>query len=91
MCQSHKKKANQNYNEATTRSKGLLQVMHTYIGGTFLTTCISGGWYFIKFTDDFSRYTYVYFSKDRTEALHYFKVFKGEVENQVDKRVFQRW
>lgn len=62
--------------------------IHILIGGTFLTTCISGGWYFIKFTDDFSRYTYVYFSKDTTEALHYFKVFKGEVENQVDKRVF---
>ena len=37
---------------------------------------------FITFTDDYSRYGYIYPIKERTEALDKFKIFKAEVENQ---------
>ena len=37
---------------------------------------------FITFTDDYSRYGYIYPIKKRTEALDKFKKFKAEVENQ---------
>jgi hypothetical protein len=37
---------------------------------------------FITFTDDYSRYGYIYPIKERSEALDKFKVFKAEVENQ---------
>jgi len=36
---------------------------------------------FITFTDDFSRYGYIYPIKHRSEALEKFKIFKAEVEN----------
>ena len=36
---------------------------------------------FITFTDDYSRYGYIYPIKERTEALDKFKIFKAEVEN----------
>ena len=42
---------------------------------------------FITFTDDHSRYGYIYPIKERSEALDKFKIFKAEVENQHDKRI----
>jgi len=42
---------------------------------------------FITFTDDFSRYGYIYPIKDRSEALDKFKIFKAEVENQHYLRI----
>ena len=42
---------------------------------------------FITFTDDFSRYGYIYPIKERAEALDKFKIFKAEVENQSNKRI----
>jgi hypothetical protein len=42
---------------------------------------------FITFTDDYSRYGYIYPIKERFEALDKFKIFKEEVENRHDKRI----
>jgi hypothetical protein len=42
---------------------------------------------FITFTDDYSCYGYIYPIKERSEALDKFKIFKAEVENQLDKRI----
>ncbi|KAK8656818.1 hypothetical protein V6N13_098753 [Hibiscus sabdariffa] len=42
-----------------------------------------GGYqYFITFTDDFSRYGYIYLMHHKSEALEKFKEFKNEVQNQ---------
>ena len=42
---------------------------------------------FITFTDDFSRYGYIYPIKHGSEALEKFKIFKAEVENQHDLKI----
>ena len=42
---------------------------------------------FISFTDDFSRYGYIYPIKERSEALDKFKIFKAEVENQHNLKI----
>ena len=42
---------------------------------------------FITFTDDYSRYGYIYPIKERSEALDKFKIFKAEVENQHDRKI----
>ena len=42
---------------------------------------------FIIFTDDYSRYGYIYPIKERYEALDKFKIFKAEVENQHDLKI----
>ena len=42
---------------------------------------------FITFTDDYSRFGYIYPIKERTEALDKFKIFKVEVENQYDLKI----
>ena len=46
-----------------------------------------GANYFITFTDDFSRYGYVYLIKHKHEAFEMFKVFQSEVENQLGKTI----
>jgi hypothetical protein len=48
---------------------------------------IEGGQrYFMTMIDDASRYCYVYLLKTKDDALNYFKTYKAEVENQLEKR-----
>jgi hypothetical protein len=42
---------------------------------------------FITFTDDFSRYGYIYPIKERSKVLDKFKIFKAKVENQHDIKI----
>ena len=42
-----------------------------------------GFYYFITFTDDFSRYRYVYLLKNKSESFDKFKEYKAEVEKQI--------
>ena len=45
-----------------------------------------GGYeYFITFTNDYSRYGYVYLMKRKSETFEKFKKFRAEVENQLGK------
>nr|GEU70735.1 hypothetical protein [Tanacetum cinerariifolium] len=46
-----------------------------------------GASYFITFVDDYSRYGYVYLLKHKHEVFEKFKVFKNEVENQLQKTI----
>ena len=43
--------------------------------------------YFILFIDDFSRMTWVYFLKEKSEVFGVFKKFKALAENQSGKRI----
>ena len=68
--------------KGANRSTGPLQIIHTDICGPFPIMFIDGFDSFITFTDDYSRYGYIYPIKERSEALDKFKIFKTEVENQ---------
>ena len=41
----------------------------------------------MTFIDDCTRFCYVYLLKLKDEALHYFKIYKAEVENQLERKV----
>ena len=41
----------------------------------------------MAFIDDCTRFCYVYLLKTKDEALHYFKVYKAKVENQLEKKI----
>ena len=43
--------------------------------------------YFITFIYDCTRYSYVYFLRNKNEALEVFKHYKNEVENQLSKNI----
>ncbi|CAL2240845.1 unnamed protein product [Prunus armeniaca] len=73
--------------KGATRSEKLLEIIHTDICGPFPTQTHDGFKYFITFTDDFSRYGYVYLISEKSKALDMFKVYKAEVENQLDSKI----
>jgi hypothetical protein len=43
--------------------------------------------YFITFINDSTRFWYVHLLKSKDEALHYFKTYKAEVENQFERKI----
>ncbi|GJW37831.1 retrotransposon protein, putative, ty1-copia subclass [Tanacetum coccineum] len=65
----------------------LLGIIHTNMCGPLRHVSRQGASYFITFTDDYSRYGYVYLLKHKHEVFKTFKVFKNEVENQLGKRI----
>jgi hypothetical protein len=70
-----------------THSSGVLEIIHTDICGPFNVKSIDGFNLFITFTDDFSRYGYIYPIREWSEALDKFKIFKAEVENQHNVKI----
>ncbi|GKA71049.1 retrotransposon protein, putative, ty1-copia subclass [Tanacetum coccineum] len=69
------------------RAKDLLGIIHTDVCGPLRHVSRQGASYFITFTDDYSRYGYVYLLKHKHEVFETFKVFKNEVENQLGKTI----
>jgi transposase InsO family protein len=43
--------------------------------------------YFMTMIDDASRYCYVHLMKTKDETLNYFKTYKVDVENQLEKKI----
>ncbi|GKE67491.1 retrotransposon protein, putative, ty1-copia subclass [Tanacetum coccineum] len=72
------KMARKPYSHQVERAKDLLGLLHTDVCGPFRTVSIQGASYFITFTDDFSRYGYVYLLKHKHEVFETFKVFQKE-------------
>jgi transposase InsO family protein len=49
---------------------------------------IEGGQrYFMTMIDDASRYFYVYLLKTKNKTLNFFKIYKDEVENELEKKI----
>jgi hypothetical protein len=65
----------------------VLEIIHTDICGPFPIRIVDRFNSFITFTDDYSRYGYIYHIKERSKALDKFKQFKDEVENQHDLKI----
>nr|GEW05950.1 zinc finger, CCHC-type [Tanacetum cinerariifolium] len=73
------------YSHQVKMAKDLLRLIHTDVCGLFKIVSIQRASYFVTFTDDFSRYGYVYLLKHKHEMFETFKVFQKEVENQRGK------
>ena len=69
------------------RASDLLGLIHTDVCGPMNTEARGGYSYFITFTDDLSRYGYVYLMKHKSEAFEKFKEFQNEVQNQLGKTI----
>nr|GEX19121.1 putative zinc finger, CCHC-type [Tanacetum cinerariifolium] len=75
------------YTHQVERAKDLLGLIHTDVCGPFKIMSRQGASYFVTFTDDFSRYGYVYLLKHKHEVFKNFKVFQKEVENRLGKTI----
>ena len=60
--------------------------MNTDIRGPFPITSWNGH-RFITFTDDYSRYGYLYLIHEKSQSLKMFKIYKTEVENQPNRKI----
>ena len=69
------------------RATDLLGLIHTDVCGPLRHVSKRGASYFITFTDDYSRYGYVYLLKHKHEVFETFKVFINEVELQLGKKI----
>ena len=75
------------FNKQSEKASDLLGLIHTNVCGPLSTTARGGFSYFVIFTDDFSRYGYVYLMKYKSETFERFKEFKNEVQNQLGKSI----
>ena len=69
------------------RANDLLSLIYSDVCGPLSSNARGGFQYFITFTDDFSRYGYVYLMKHKSESFEMFKIFKNEVQNQLGKSI----
>nr|GEV14163.1 hypothetical protein [Tanacetum cinerariifolium] len=85
-CMS-RKMARKPYTHQVERTKDLLGLIYTDVCGPFKIMSRQEASCFVTFTDDFSRYGYVYLLKHKHEVFETFKVFQKEVENQLGKTI----
>ena len=65
----------------------LLEIIHTDVCGPMIIEARGGYHYFITFTDDLSRYGYIYLMKHKSKTFKKFREFQSEVENHHNKKI----
>nr|GEX30777.1 hypothetical protein [Tanacetum cinerariifolium] len=75
------------FNNNVERATDLLGLIHKDVCGPLRHVSKKGASYFLTFTDDFSRYGYVYLLKLQHEVFENFKVFNSKVELQLGKMI----
>ncbi|GJT22123.1 putative ribonuclease H-like domain-containing protein [Tanacetum coccineum] len=66
---------------STTRC---LELLHMDLFGPSAVRSYGGNRYTLVIVDDYSRYTWTRFLKDKTEAFDQFKIFSRKIQNQLD-------
>ena len=69
------------------RAKGILELVNSDVFGLVSMPSLGGSVYYVSFIDDFSRNTWIYFLRNKSEVFERFKEFKALVENQTEKRI----
>ena len=75
------------FSETMERATDLLEIIHTDVCGPMSVKAHGKYRYFLNFTDDLSRYGYIYLMKHKSETFEKFKEFQSEVENHRDKKI----
>ena len=68
-------------------NKGLLNVVHLDVSGSAQTTTFEGRRYYVTFIDDFSRYTWIFPMRMKSEVFTHFQKFKSEVKKTIGRHV----
>ena len=69
------------------QAKGILELIYSDVCGPIPVQARSGSFYFITFTNDFSRFGWVYLMRYKSEVFEKFREFKNEVEKQSGKSI----
>ncbi|CAE5962242.1 unnamed protein product [Arabidopsis arenosa] len=73
------------FDYSTSRCSFPLERVHSDLMGPTRTPSYSGYHYMLLFVDDFSRYTWVYFVKEKSEVFSKFLEFKVTVEGELER------
>ncbi|KAJ4721450.1 Retrovirus-related Pol polyprotein from transposon TNT 1-94 [Melia azedarach] len=73
--------------KAIHRTKGTLDYIHSDCWGPSRVESLGGHRYFVSMIDDFSRMTWVFIMKHKSEAFKNFRQWKALVENQTGKKI----
>jgi hypothetical protein len=74
-----------------TRSAGILDLVHMKVCGPMSRRSLSSCKYYLTFIDEYSRKTWIYFLKAKSEVFTWFQEFGALVENQSGKRIKVLW
>ena len=72
---------------AEIRNLAPLELIHSDLCEMNGVLTKGGKKYFMTLIDDSTRYCRVYLLKSKDEALKFFKIYKAEVENQLDRKI----
>ena len=64
-----------------------MDLVHIDICDPFPTTSWNDHEYFVTFTDNYSRYGYLYLLYEKSQTLNMIKIYKAEVENQLNRKI----
>ena len=70
-----------------SKTSDIFQLVHSNISGMMPVNSLGGYLYYLTFTDDYSRKTWIYFLKKKDEVFSWFWHFKALIENQTEKRI----
>ncbi|KAJ4723526.1 Retrovirus-related Pol polyprotein from transposon TNT 1-94 [Melia azedarach] len=73
--------------ESTFRAKKPLELIHADVCGPFKPRSLGNNNYFLLFIDDFSRKTWIYLLKQKSEVFAAFKKFKAVVEKESGRQI----
>jgi hypothetical protein len=79
------KQSRESFSTSSWHANRWLQLVHSDVCGP-LETSFGGCKYFLLFVDDFSRITWVYFLKQKSEVFEKFKIFVNLLKTKLKKR-----
>nr|KAJ0210601.1 hypothetical protein LSAT_V11C400160610 [Lactuca sativa] len=77
------------FEKSTYQAKAPLELIHSDVFGPVKQPSVRGMKYMVTFIDDFSRFVWVYFMKEKSETFSKFKEFKTEAERDGKHRVLR--
>ncbi|PKU67943.1 Retrovirus-related Pol polyprotein from transposon TNT 1-94 [Dendrobium catenatum] len=83
LSKSHKL----SFERSTNRKKNLLELVHSDIWGPAPVISHSGFQYYVIFVDEFSRFTWIYPLKFKSEVADIFINFKNQVEKSTSRKI----
>ena len=69
------------------RVNKILELVHNDVFGLVSVPSLGKSMYYVSFIDNFSRNTWIYFLRNKSEVFDRFKEFKALVENQTEKKI----
>ena len=69
------------------KAKRPLEKIHSDVAGPITPTSLGGSKYVVTFTDDYSRFTWVFPCSAKSQVFDIFKTFKRTVENELNQKM----